>query len=148
MFLKEPVRAYVKSTNFALGFPCGDVRLEMDITMEEKTGEKWTIPFLIEDDNWIFNENNNMSYKIEDSKYQDEKSKYTMLKGIYDEQSLQSYEPDEQKKEQIKRDVFALCEGEIVYRRSVVEENMFKFLSQDFNELPEKEQNNVLEYFG
>ena len=145
--IKEPIRAFVSEANFALGFP-GTIRLEMGITVEEKSGKSWFVPFVVEDKNWHFENSGVMTYKTKDSEYHEEKSKYTMLNDVCNNQSSKIYELTEKEKEEIKNMIFSMCEGEIVYYRSVVEENMFKFCSQDFNELPEVEQERVFEYFA
>jgi len=144
MSLIQPSRAYVEGANFTMGFPAG-LRIEMQIRIEIVNGQEYQVPFAVVDPNWELNEGVLMYKK--DSKYVPESDKYSVLKRIFNVYTKQAINTSQAENEQIKQRIFELCEGEMVYYRSLVEVHMFDCFSEDFDSLPEPIQEKVFSYF-
>jgi len=146
MNIKNITKANVLQTNFTIGFPC-HFRLEMKVQVEESKGDVFEVPFLIEDKRWVFDDNNNMSYK-QDKQMQTEMDKYKVLEGTYNRKKdeIRLFTDDE--KEELKKRIFELCEEEMIQQRTVVEENMVRFCDDEFDKLPENEQERILMHFS
>jgi len=146
MKIEKITKGNVLQTNFTIGFPC-HFRLEMQVEVEEENGEKWKVPFLIEDKNWIFDDQNNMSYK-QDKEEQEEIEKYKVLEGTYNAKQQEVRFLTDDEKELLKKRIFELCEEEMTAQRAVVEENMVRFCSDDFEKLSENDRDKILAYFN
>lgn len=149
MNIKKISKANVEQTNFTIGFPC-HFRLEMKVNVEETNGDVcdvWSVPLLIEDESWSFSDDNVMTY-TQDKGKQKEIDKYKVLEGTYNSQKQEVRFFTDNEKEELKKRIFELCGEKMVQQRTVVEEQMFRFCSNDFEKLPDNEQEKILAFFG
>lgn len=145
--LNNPTKAYVEHIFFTNHFPSFRMHIVMDVIVETQSDEKWKVPFEIVDKNWVYEHTSNIiNYNTTSSVYQEEQEKYSTPDCIYDEITGKMYELTEEEGQKLKEFIFSTCGGEMLYKRSVVEEHMLTFCSKDFYSLSKEKRDKVFEY--
>lgn len=120
-------KAYVKSASVNV-FPNIKMRIEFVVILEDKKlNKRLEVPLAYKDPNWVFEEekitykDNSISYKEED--------KYTILKFVKDADTGKEYDTSLEESVHLKSQIFKICSGELLLRRSFVEEKIFTFFN-------------------